>query len=123
MIFLLFSCLPLGEFFSLSFNGVASSYRGNLKLNQQNSKWSPSSSVKPSKQKAETTEPLVYSLELPKATGIDWGSDLSFRWVYVQSLDPSGAAFKSGKIQKGDYIIGVGNTTLIAQDFNYVLTV
>lgn len=79
--------------------------------------------MKPSKQKAEAIEPLVYSLELPKATGIDWGSDLSFRWVYVQSLDPAGAAFKSGKIQKGDYIIGVGNTTLIAQDFNYVLTV
>eukprot|EP01040_Poterioochromonas_malhamensis_P008829 gene8829-9564_t len=122
VIFLLLSCLPLGEFFSLSFNGITSSYRGNLKLNQQNNKWSPSSSVKPSKQKAEAIEPLVYSLELPKATGIDWGSDLSFRWVYVQSLDPAGAAFKSGKIQKGDYIIGVGNTTLIAQDFNYVLT-
>ena len=62
-------------------------------------------------------------MELPKRAGINWGTDLSFRWVYVQSLEPNGAASDSGFIEKGDYIIGFGNQSMIAQDFDFVLTV
>ena len=65
---------------------------------------------------------ITYSLEMTKFAGISWGTDLSFRWVYVLGVDPNGDAAASGMVQKGDYIIGVGNTSLIAQDFDYVLT-
>jgi hypothetical protein len=38
-------------------------------------------------------------------------------------LEDNGEAAKSGKILKGDYIIGFGNDSLIAQDFDFVLNV
>jgi ferredoxin len=63
----------------------------------------------------------AFEIELPKRAGIDWGADLSFSWVYVLGLDPQGEAFKSNMIEKGDFIIGVGNTSTIARDFDFVL--
>jgi hypothetical protein len=53
----------------------------------------------------------------------NWGTDLSFSWVYVQSLEANGAAAAAGLIEKGDYIIGMGNSSMIAMDFDFVLTV
>lgn len=41
----------------------------------------------------------------------------------MQSLEPNGAAAETGFIEKGDYIIGLGNQSMIAQDFDFVLTV
>lgn len=64
---------------------------------------------------------LAYTIELPRAAGISYSSDISFRWIYVNDIDPNGPASQAGLIQKGDYIIGVGNTSTIAQDFNFVL--
>jgi ferredoxin len=64
----------------------------------------------------------IYTLELPKRAGINWGTDLSFRWVYVSSLESTGEAAQTGLIEKGDYIIGMGNQSMIAQDFDFVLT-
>lgn len=66
---------------------------------------------------------ITYSVEMAKSSGITWGSDLSFRWVYVMDVDPNGEAASTGMVEKGDYIIGFGNTSLIAQDFDFVLTV
>lgn len=44
---------------------------------------------------------LAFSVELPKkGAGISWGSDLSFRWVYVLDLEPTCEAYQSGLIQK-----------------------
>ena len=49
----------------------------------------------------ETSTGLAFSVELPKrGAGISWGSDLSFRWVYVLDLEPTGEAYQSGLIQK-----------------------
>jgi hypothetical protein len=59
---------------------------------------------------------------MTKRAGINWGTDLSFRWVYVSSLESTGEAALAGVIQKGDYIIGMGNDSMIAQDFDFVLT-
>jgi PDZ domain len=96
--------------------------------------WSPpkpDSSKKPPAAAVEAVTPsdeeeenkgLAFVVELPKRAGISWSSDLSFRWIYVQNLEPDGEAAKSGLIQKGDYIIGVGNTSTIAQDFDFVLS-
>ena len=65
---------------------------------------------------------IAYDVVLAKRAGIDWGADLSFRWVYVTGVDPAGDAAKSGKVQVGDYIIGIGNTSTIAADFDFVLS-
>jgi ferredoxin len=65
---------------------------------------------------------LAYEVVMPLQAGIDWGTDLSFRWVYVTGLDPAGEAAASGMIQKGDYIIGVNNQSVIGADFDTVLS-
>jgi hypothetical protein len=44
---------------------------------------------------------IAYTVELPKAAGISWSSDLSFRWVYVQDVDPTSEAAATGMIKKG----------------------
>ena len=36
--------------------------------------------------------------------GIDWGTDLPFSFVYVRSMEPSGAAALSGMVESGDQI-------------------
>jgi ferredoxin len=46
----------------------------------------------------------LYRIRLPRAPGIDWGTDLSFSFVYVRSMDPSGPASLSGQVQKGDQL-------------------
>jgi ferredoxin len=43
-------------------------------------------------------------IRLPRATGIEWGTDLSFSFVYVRDLEPSGAAAFSGEVKVGDQI-------------------
>lgn len=45
---------------------------------------------------------LVYTVDLPRRAGIEWGSDLSFRWIYVRGLEEGGEAERSGVIQKGE---------------------
>jgi ferredoxin len=65
---------------------------------------------------------ISFDVELPRRAGIDWGTDLSFRWVYVVGLDPGGEAAKSGRVQLGDYIIGLNNISTVASDFDFVLS-
>lgn len=45
---------------------------------------------------------IAYTVELPKAAGISWSSDLSFRWIYVQDVDPTSEAAFTGMIKKGN---------------------
>jgi ferredoxin len=49
----------------------------------------------------------LYRVRLSRATGIDWGTDLSFSFVYVRDLDPTGDAAASGLVQKGDQLCEV----------------
>jgi ferredoxin len=65
---------------------------------------------------------FTYTVEMSKQAGISWGSDLSFKWVKVLDIEPNGAAAEAKMIQKGDYVIGFGNSSMIAQDFDFVLT-
>lgn len=83
--------------------------------------WRPPSETSASAPE-DSGQGISFSIELPKRCGISWGSDISFSWVYVLDLEPTGEAFASGLIQKGDYIIGLGNTSTIAKDFDFVLT-
>ena len=102
--------------------------------------------------KPDETGGITYTVGLTQRAGINWGSDLSFRWVYVLELDQSGEASASGLIQKvtvpvlfqecnrgrdlkycfyssiapllqGDYIIAFGNDTTIGLDFDAVIDV
>ena len=51
-----------------------------------------------------TVDERLYRIRLPRAPGIEWGTDLSFSFVYVRELEPSGAADISGKIEVGDQL-------------------
>jgi ferredoxin len=88
--------------------------------------WSPPKETLPEELLFTSTKTesngTVFSLEMSKRAGISWGSDLSFRWIYVLDLEPTGEAAQTGVIQKGDYIIQLGNTSTIGQDFDFVLS-
>lgn len=43
-------------------------------------------------------------VRLSRATGIEWGTDLSFSFVYVRDLEPAGAASLSNEVKVGDQI-------------------
>lgn len=51
-----------------------------------------------------TSDDRLFRIRLSRATGIDWGTDLSFSFVNVRDMDPTGAAAMSGEIQKGDQL-------------------
>jgi len=48
--------------------------------------------------------PALYRVRIPRATGIEWGTDLSFAFVYVRGVEPGGAADLTGQVKKGDQI-------------------
>ena len=48
---------------------------------------------------------FAYSVELNKRAGISWGSDLSFRFIYVLDLEPTGDAYQSGLVEKVDDLV------------------
>lgn len=46
---------------------------------------------------------LVYTVELPRRAGINWGSDMSFRWIYALDVEKNSPAYESGMIKKGTF--------------------
>lgn len=46
----------------------------------------------------------LYRIRLPRAPGIEWGTDLSFAFVYVRELEPAGPADMSGRIAVHDQL-------------------
>lgn len=48
--------------------------------------------------------PALYRVRISRRTGIEWGTDLSFAFVYVRGLEPGGAAELVGKVRVGDQI-------------------
>ncbi|KAL3929116.1 MAG: hypothetical protein SGBAC_012351 [Bacillariaceae sp.] len=46
----------------------------------------------------------LYRIRLPRAPGIEWGTDLSFSFAYIRDLDPTGPACMSGQVSKGDQL-------------------
>ena len=51
-----------------------------------------------------TEDPRLYRIRLSRATGIEWGTDLSFSFVYVRAMEPGGEASRTGIIEVGDQI-------------------
>lgn len=61
-------------------------------------------------------------VELPRgATGIEWGSDLSFVGVYVRALERGGAAERSGQIKPGDQLVAINGTQVFDVSFDQVM--
>lgn len=58
-------------------------------------------------------DPRVYTANITKPTGIDFGCDLSLRWPYVLGLVPGGAAGLSGQVEVGDQVLGIGRTSVV----------
>jgi len=46
----------------------------------------------------------LYRIRISRATGIEWGTDLSFSFVNVRGMDPTGAAAMSGEVKVGDQL-------------------
>jgi len=51
-----------------------------------------------------SSNPNLYEVRLPRALGIEWGTDLSFSFVYVRAIEPGSAADYSGVVSVGDQI-------------------
>lgn len=72
----------------------------------------------------------LYKVRISRATGIEWGTDLSFSFVYVRDMLPSGDAAKTNMISKGDQICelsavdeeGSSPIPLIGASFDTVMT-
>ncbi|CAB9500365.1 Ferredoxin [Seminavis robusta] len=73
----------------------------------------------------------LYRVRLSRFPGIEWGTDLSFAFVYVRALDPSGAASMSGQVAVGDQLCELRAVidsdsnkpvNLLGAPFDYVMT-
>jgi len=51
-----------------------------------------------------SSDPRLRRVRLSRALGIDWGTDLSFSFVYVRGMEPSGSASLSGAVELMDQI-------------------
>lgn len=78
----------------------------------------------------------LYRVRLSRFPGIEWGTDLSFAFVYVRALDPTGAASMSGQVAVGDQLCELRaivtdkdgtisqqeSVNLLGAPFDYVMT-
>lgn len=80
------------------------SRRGLLPLAMSDEKDEESSSSDDDGRIDTNEDPRLYRIRLPRAPGIEWGTDLSFSFVYVRDLDPAGPAYISGAVNKGDQL-------------------
>jgi len=51
-----------------------------------------------------TLDDRLYRIRITRAPGIEWGTDLSFSFVYVRAMEPAGPASLSNQIEVGDQI-------------------
>ena len=56
---------------------------------------------------------LALPTALARATGIDFGCDMSLRWAYIMSLTPDGAAERSGELRIGDQLVAIAGQSVI----------
>jgi ferredoxin len=71
----------------------------------------------------------LYRIRLSRAPGIDWGTDLSFAFVYVRGVDPTGEASASGRVNVGDQLCelipvqeNAKPINLLGASFDFVMT-
>lgn len=62
-------------------------------------------------------------VELPRgATGVEWGTDLSFVGVYVRKVLAGGAAEQSGKVFAQDQLVAINGTAVYDFRFDQVMS-
>ncbi|KAG5187079.1 hypothetical protein JKP88DRAFT_207226 [Tribonema minus] len=71
---------------------------------------------------AEEDDPRLHTATISRATGIDWGTDLSFRWVYVRALEPNGSAARTGLVSKGDQLVSFNGESCVGAPFDFVMS-
>ena len=68
---------------------------------------------------AVVADPRASLVELPRgATGVEWGTDLSFVGVYVRALLPGGAAEQSGAVAPGDQLVAIDGDAVFDATFD-----
>ncbi|CAM9356806.1 unnamed protein product [Choristocarpus tenellus] len=70
----------------------------------------------------EQEDPRFFSLRISRSTGIDFSTNLSFKWVYVGGMDPSGSAAASGKINLGDQLVAINGEPMAGAPFDYAMS-
>ncbi|KAL3764369.1 hypothetical protein ACHAWU_006007 [Discostella pseudostelligera] len=104
---ILFQCVNLVSSFApppvVLWKGKTTSYLSPMSM--YSSSTSPSAAAEDDSDCIDiNSDPRLARIRLPRALGIDWGTDLSFSFVYVRDLEPTGAAFLSGAVNVGDQI-------------------
>lgn len=69
----------------------------------------------------ELDDPRLYHVDLPSATGIKWGSDLSLRWPRVLGFDEGSAASAEGSVEVGDQLLAVNGEAVVSLTLNEVI--
>ena len=68
---------------------------------------------------AVIADPRASLVALPRgATGVEWGTDLSFVGVYVRALLPGGAAEQSGAVAPGDQLVAIDGDAVFDATFD-----
>ena len=68
---------------------------------------------------AVVADPRASLVALPRgATGVEWGTDLSFVGVYVRALLPGGAAEQSGAVAPGDQLVAIDGDAVFDATFD-----
>jgi len=62
----------------------------------------------------------IYSVNIDRRTGIDFGCDLSLCWPYVLALVPGGAAELCAEISVGDQLLGINGVNLVGAEMSEV---
>lgn len=75
----------------------------------------------PPEKGGEASDPRLYSVRISRVTGIEWGTDLSFSWVYVRALEPGGAADKCGEISMGDQLCAINDIGTAGAPFDFAM--
>lgn len=109
-----------------------SSHPTERRVSQWNNSRNPSTKLFEAKEEDDTPEGIdislderLYRVRMSRAPGIEWGTDLSFSFVYVRKLDPTGQAFQTG-IEEGDQLCeikedGQDPVNLLGAPFDYVM--
>ncbi|CAM9537171.1 unnamed protein product [Pylaiella littoralis] len=66
-------------------------------------------------------DPRLYSVRIGRGTGIEWGTDISFSWVYVRGIHPDGSAANCGEISVGDQLVAMNDQTLAGAPFDVAM--
>ena len=66
-------------------------------------------------------DPRLFTVEVDRVTGIDFGCDLALRWPYVLALVPDGSAARTGEILLGDQLVAIAGVSVLGLPIGEVM--